>query len=80
MATQAENWGVEVEHLQLKNIDIGSGEMIRAMAKEAEAQRENRGKFGYAAMVSIDIKRRKWQGGKNSRRSNYDDSKGDRNI
>merc|ERR1712228_679536 len=42
-------WGVKLEHLQLKNIDLTQDNMIRAMAKEAEATRERT-----AAMIRAD--------------------------
>eukprot|EP01084_Bolivina_argentea_P122602 217232_1 len=42
-------WGVKLEHLQLKNIDLTQENMIRAMAKEAEATRERT-----AAMIRAD--------------------------
>ncbi|ETO31202.1 Band 7 protein [Reticulomyxa filosa] len=43
------DWGVIVEHIQLKNIDLTNENMVRAMAKEAEATREK-----MAAMIRAD--------------------------
>jgi regulator of protease activity HflC (stomatin/prohibitin superfamily) len=43
------DWGVKVEHVQLKNIDLTNDNMVRAMAKEAEATREK-----MAAMIRAD--------------------------
>eukprot|EP00906_Rhabdomonas_costata_P034597 RCo048668 len=37
---KARDWGVKVEHIQLKNIDLVDPAMVRAMAKQAEATRE----------------------------------------
>jgi len=36
----AKNWGVLIERVQLKNLDIVDQNMVRAMAKEAEATRD----------------------------------------
>jgi len=36
----AKRWGAEVERVQLKNLDIADQNMVRAMAKEAEATRD----------------------------------------
>ena len=36
----AHKWGVEIEKVQLKNLDIVDPNMVRAMAKEAEATNE----------------------------------------
>lgn len=36
-------WGVKVEHVELKNVDL-PGEMKRAMGRQAEAERERRAK------------------------------------
>lgn len=46
---RVQKWGVKLEHLQLKNIDLTQENMIRAMAKEAEATRERT-----AAMIRAD--------------------------
>eukprot|EP00485_Elphidium_margaritaceum_P005733 CAMPEP_0202688300 /NCGR_PEP_ID=MMETSP1385-20130828/3823_1 /ASSEMBLY_ACC=CAM_ASM_000861 /TAXON_ID=933848 /ORGANISM="Elphidium margaritaceum" /LENGTH=217 /DNA_ID=CAMNT_0049343237 /DNA_START=234 /DNA_END=887 /DNA_ORIENTATION=+ len=46
---RVQKWGVTLEHLQLKNIDLTQDNMIRAMAKEAEATRERT-----AAMIRAD--------------------------
>lgn len=43
------DWGVMVENVQLKNIDLTNDNMVRAMAKEAEASREKK-----AAMIRAD--------------------------
>lgn len=43
------DWGVLIENVQLKNIDLNSEDMVRAMAKEAEASRERR-----AAVIRAD--------------------------
>ncbi|ETO26891.1 band 7 protein [Reticulomyxa filosa] len=40
MQLKCERWGVKIEHLQVKHIDLISEEMVRAMAKQAEASRE----------------------------------------
>lgn len=40
--TQLENWGVKVERVQMKKIDLVDQNMIRAMAKEAEAYRDRK--------------------------------------
>mgnify|MGYP000010418633 CR=1 FL=1 len=42
--TQTENWGVKVTDVSIKNIDLDPS-MIRAMAKQAEAERERRAKI-----------------------------------
>ena len=42
--TQTENWGIKVTDVSIKNIDIDPT-MIRAIAKQAEAERERRGKI-----------------------------------
>jgi regulator of protease activity HflC (stomatin/prohibitin superfamily) len=41
--TQTEPWGVKVTHVEVKQIDLPQ-EMQRAMAKQAEAERERRSK------------------------------------
>lgn len=41
---QTENWGVKVTDVSIKNIDLDPS-MIRAMAKQAEAERERRAKI-----------------------------------
>lgn len=43
------DWGVMIESVQLKNIDLTNDNMVRAMAKEAEASRERK-----AAMIRAD--------------------------
>ena len=47
--SKSQHWGVTVEHVQLKNIDLTNDSMVRAMAKEAEASREKT-----AAMIRAD--------------------------
>lgn len=42
--TQTENWGIKVTDVSIKNIDLDPT-MIRAMAKQAEAERERRAKI-----------------------------------
>ena len=42
--TQTEPWGVKVTHVEVKQIDLPA-EMQRAMAKQAEAERERRAKI-----------------------------------
>ncbi|MBI2711887.1 MAG: slipin family protein, partial [Bdellovibrio sp.] len=42
--TQTEPWGVKVSHVEVKQIDLPV-EMQRAMAKQAEAERERRAKI-----------------------------------
>lgn len=44
---QTEPWGVKVTHVEVKQIDLPQ-EMQRAMAKQAEAERERRAKVIYA--------------------------------
>ena len=41
--TQTEPWGVKVTAVEVKNVDIPQ-EMLRAIARQAEAERERRGK------------------------------------
>ena len=41
---QTEPWGIKVSHVEVKQIDLPP-EMQRAMAKQAEAERERRGKI-----------------------------------
>eukprot|EP01084_Bolivina_argentea_P122603 217235_1 len=43
------DWGVQIESIQLKNIDLTNDNMVRAMAKEAEASRERK-----AAVIRAD--------------------------
>jgi len=43
LASQTNKWGVKIDHVEMKNIDLPI-EMQRAMAKEAEAERERRAK------------------------------------
>lgn len=42
--TQTDPWGVKVGHVEIKGVDIPA-EMQRAMARQAEAERERRGKI-----------------------------------
>merc|ERR1712130_1078995 len=49
VASRSNDWGVSVESIQLKNIDLTEATMVRAMAKEAEATRERK-----AAMIRAD--------------------------
>jgi regulator of protease activity HflC (stomatin/prohibitin superfamily) len=44
LASQMEVWGVKVSHVEVKQIDLPT-EMQRAMAKQAEAERERRAKI-----------------------------------
>lgn len=44
---QTENWGVKVSNVELKAIDLNEN-MVRAMAKQAEAERERRAKIIHA--------------------------------
>ena len=39
---QTENWGIKVDHVEIKNVDLDPT-MVRGMAKQAEAERERRG-------------------------------------
>jgi regulator of protease activity HflC (stomatin/prohibitin superfamily) len=45
--TQTEPWGVKVAAVEVKNVDLPS-EMLRAIAKQAEAERERRAKIIHA--------------------------------
>jgi len=47
LITQTKKWGVQIDHVEMKNIDLPV-EMQRAMAKEAEAERERRAKIIHA--------------------------------
>jgi len=47
LASQTGKWGVKIDHVEMKNIDLPV-EMQRAMAKEAEAERERRAKVIHA--------------------------------
>lgn len=47
LASQTGKWGVQIDHVEMKNIDLPV-EMQRAMAKEAEAERERRAKVIHA--------------------------------
>jgi regulator of protease activity HflC (stomatin/prohibitin superfamily) len=47
LASQTGKWGVKIDHVEMKNIDLPEG-MQRAMAKEAEAERERRAKIIHA--------------------------------
>ena len=47
LATQTGKWGVKIDHVEMKNIDLPES-MQRAMAKEAEAERERRAKIIHA--------------------------------
>ncbi|MFO0753357.1 MAG: slipin family protein [Thermodesulfovibrionales bacterium] len=44
---QTEPWGVKVAAVEVKNVDL-PGEMLRAIAKQAEAERERRAKIIHA--------------------------------
>lgn len=44
---QTENWGVKVANVEIKHIDLNEN-MVRAMAKQAEAERERRSKIIHA--------------------------------
>ncbi|MBZ0157468.1 MAG: slipin family protein [Alphaproteobacteria bacterium] len=44
---QTEPWGVKVSAVEVKNVDL-PGEMLRAIAKQAEAERERRAKIIHA--------------------------------
>ncbi len=41
---QTEGWGIKITHVEIKNVDIDPT-MIRAIAKQAEAERERRAKI-----------------------------------
>jgi regulator of protease activity HflC (stomatin/prohibitin superfamily) len=41
---QTENWGIKISQVEIKNIDLDPT-MVRAMAKQAEAERERRAKI-----------------------------------
>lgn len=45
--TQTEPWGVKVSAVEVKNVDLPT-EMLRAIAKQAEAERERRAKIIHA--------------------------------
>jgi regulator of protease activity HflC (stomatin/prohibitin superfamily) len=45
--TQTEPWGVKVSAVEVKNVDLPQ-EMLRAIAKQAEAERERRAKIIHA--------------------------------
>jgi regulator of protease activity HflC (stomatin/prohibitin superfamily) len=45
--SQTENWGVKVSNVEIKQIDLNES-MVRAMAKQAEAERERRAKIIHA--------------------------------
>lgn len=47
LASQTDKWGVKIDHVEMENIDLPV-EMQRAMAKEAEAERERRAKIIHA--------------------------------
>ncbi|MEQ8935364.1 MAG: slipin family protein [Amphiplicatus sp.] len=42
--TQTEAWGIKVSNVEIKHVDVAQ-EMIRAIAKQAEAERERRAKI-----------------------------------
>jgi regulator of protease activity HflC (stomatin/prohibitin superfamily) len=42
--TQTEAWGIKVSNVEIKHVDVAP-EMIRAIAKQAEAERERRAKI-----------------------------------
>ena len=41
---QTDRWGIKVSHVELKHIDLNES-MVRAMARQAEAERERRAKI-----------------------------------
>lgn len=41
---QTESWGIKITHVEIKNVDLDPS-MIRAIAKQAEAERERRAKI-----------------------------------
>jgi regulator of protease activity HflC (stomatin/prohibitin superfamily) len=45
--THTESWGVKVSNVEVKNVDLPQ-EMLRAIAKQAEAERERRAKIIHA--------------------------------
>ena len=45
---QAETWGIKVSNVEIKHVDLNES-MIRAIAKQAEAERERRAKVIHAA-------------------------------
>jgi len=45
---QAETWGIKVSNVEIKHVDLDES-MIRAIAKQAEAERERRAKVIHAA-------------------------------
>ncbi len=44
---QTDNWGIKVANVEIKNVDLNES-MIRAIAKQAEAERERRAKVIHA--------------------------------
>lgn len=47
LGTQTDAWGIKVANVEIKHIDLNEG-MIRAIARQAEAERERRGKVIHA--------------------------------
>lgn len=45
--TQTDNWGIKISNVEIKHVDIDES-MIRAIAKQAEAERERRAKVIHA--------------------------------
>lgn len=54
--TETEKWGIDIENVKIQNIEL-PGDMKRAMAKQAEAERERR-----AVVISADGERQAAQG------------------
>jgi regulator of protease activity HflC (stomatin/prohibitin superfamily) len=44
---QTDNWGIKVANVEIKNVDLNEN-MVRAIAKQAEAERERRAKVIHA--------------------------------
>lgn len=42
--TQTESWGIKITHVEIKNVDLDPS-MVRAIARQAEAERERRAKI-----------------------------------
>src|SRR5690554_6517278 len=45
--TQTEEWGIKVSNVEIKHVDLNES-MIRAIARQAEAERERRAKIIHA--------------------------------
>jgi len=45
--TQTEEWGIKVANVEIKHVDLNES-MIRAIARQAEAERERRAKVIHA--------------------------------